>query len=82
MRRVFLAVLALTLANYLAMALWTAPRLLRAAGGLPLFDMRALGYGYHDVRIYLAVLDAPGRELYLTGSAGWTPRSRRCWRCR
>lgn len=66
MRRVFLAVLALTLANYLAMALWTLPRLTRAAGGLLPFDLRPLGYGYHEVRAYLAVLTAEGRETYLT----------------
>lgn len=66
MRRVFLAVLALTLANYLAMALWTGSQLVRAAGGMLPLDMRPFGYGYHGVRAYLAVLNAEGRETYLT----------------
>ncbi|WP_296763420.1 hypothetical protein [Sediminimonas sp.] len=65
MRRVFLAVLALMLANYLAMALWTTPRLMAAADGLPLFDLRPFGYGFHEARAYLAVLNAEGRETYL-----------------
>lgn len=66
MRRVFAATLALTLINYLAMLLWTLPALIDAAGGLRPFDLRPLGYGYHEVRVYLAALDGEGRDFYLT----------------
>ncbi len=66
MKRVFAAVLALTLMNYAAMLVWTLPRLAGAAAGLLPFDLRPFGYGFHETRAYLAVLNSDGREFYLT----------------
>ncbi|MDR9483847.1 MAG: hypothetical protein RI566_01620 [Sediminimonas sp.] len=66
MRRVFVATLALTLINYLAMLLWTLPALIEAAGGLRPFDLRPLGYDLSQTRGYLGALPGQARDLYLT----------------
>jgi hypothetical protein len=63
-RAVFWGVVAATLAVYLVMVLWSLPRVAAAAGGLPPFDLRPLGYSETEARAFLAALTAEGRDLY------------------
>ena len=50
---------AATLGVYLAMVLWTLPKLSAAAGGLAPFDLRPTGYSLAEARAFLAAL-GPG----------------------
>lgn len=58
-------VVAVTLAVYLVMVLWSLPRIADWAGGLAPFDMRPLGYSPEEARAFLAALPEEGRAFYL-----------------
>lgn len=58
-------ILALALAVYAAMILWTLPEIATEAGGLAPFDLRPMGYGAEEARKFLNTLSAEGRETYL-----------------
>lgn len=55
---------AVTLAVYLAMVLWSLPRIADWAGGLAPFDMRPFGYTPAEARAFLAALPEEGRVFY------------------
>lgn len=59
------SVVAVTLAVYLVMVLWSLPKIADWAGGLAPFDMRPLGYSPSEARAFLAALPSEGREFYL-----------------
>lgn len=64
-RAAFWALIAATVAVYLAMVLWTLPRITGEAGGLLPFDLRPTGYSFDDARAFLAALSPEGTSLYL-----------------
>jgi hypothetical protein len=70
MPRIFWVILAATLAAWLAMNLWTVPRIEEAAGGLRLLDMRFTGYSHEEVQAFVSALGAEGAALYL-GAQYW-----------
>lgn len=70
MSRTFWVILTATLAAWLAMNLWTVPRIEAAAGGLRLLDMRFTGYSYAEVREFVSALGDEGTALYL-GAQYW-----------
>lgn len=51
---------------YAVMLLWTVPYLQQLAGGVPLPDMRPLGYTAAELYEVLQLLGAHGRHFYLT----------------
>lgn len=55
---------------YLAMLLYTVPRLMAGARGLPMFDMRPLGYTHDEAVAYLRALTPETRQFYLTVQHG------------
>lgn len=55
---------------YLAMLVYTVPRLARGAGGLAMFDMRPLGYTHGEAIAYLRALTPEARQFYLTVQHG------------
>ncbi len=57
---------AAALAVYLAMVLWSLPKIAVAADGQAPFDMRPMGYGLEEARSFLSALTAEGRQFYLT----------------
>jgi uncharacterized membrane protein (UPF0136 family) len=57
-------VVAVTLAVYLVMVLWSLPKIAAWAGGLAPFDMRPLGYAPGEARAFLAALPEEGRAFY------------------
>lgn len=60
----FRAIIAATLGVYLAMVLWSLPKLsAMAGGGLP-FDLRPFGYAPDEARGLLAALGEEGRGFY------------------
>jgi hypothetical protein len=63
-RRLFWALLLLTLAVYGVMLLWSLPTVSRAAGGLAPFDMRPNGYSFAEAEAFLAALSKEGLEFY------------------
>ncbi len=69
-RGFFWLLVAVTLAIYLAMVLWTLPGIAADAGGLLPFDLRPLGYAPSEARAFLEALGADGRALYL-GPQKW-----------
>jgi hypothetical protein len=64
-RRLFWLALALGLANYLAMVLWSLPRISQAAGGAVPFDLRPLGYDLDEAQAFLGCITPEGRSFYL-----------------
>ncbi|GAB4348252.1 MAG: hypothetical protein Kow0026_02540 [Oricola sp.] len=62
--RIFWLVVAVTLGDYLAMVLWSIPKISAAAGGLPVFDMRPVGYSFEEAAAFLAALPAEGARFY------------------
>lgn len=70
MPRVFWVVLALTLAAWLGMNLWTVPRIEELSGGLRLLDMRFTGYSHAEARDFIAAIGDEGAALYL-GAQYW-----------
>jgi uncharacterized membrane protein (UPF0136 family) len=61
--------LAATIAVWLAMSLWSMPRL-SAAGGGPIFDLRFLGYDAAGAAGLLEALGSEGRAFYLAWQQG------------
>lgn len=66
MARLFWISFLLAGALYATMGLWSGPYLLEEADGLPMFDLRPLGYTYDEARAYLDALSDEGRVFYLT----------------
>ncbi|WP_168733214.1 hypothetical protein [Thalassobius vesicularis] len=66
MARLFWISFLLAGALYATMGLWSSPYLLEEADGLPMFDLRPLGYTYDEARAYLDALSDEGRVFYLT----------------
>lgn len=65
MGRLFWILLALALAVYLVMVLWSLPFVAAQAGGLVPFDMRPTGYSAEEARAFLGALSDEGRVFYL-----------------
>ena len=65
MPRIFWAILAAMLASWLAMNLWTNPRIEALAGGFRLLDMRFTGYSFAEAQAFIAAIGDEGRALYL-----------------
>ena len=70
MPRIFWVILAAMLTAWLAMNLWTAPRIEEMAGGLRLLDMRFTGYSYEEVQEFVSALGEEGAALHL-GAQYW-----------
>jgi hypothetical protein len=64
-RRAYSVLVAITLAVYGAMAIWTLPGITTAAGGLVPFDLRFGGYSTDEARAFLGALNLQGRVLYV-----------------
>lgn len=67
MRRpsVFWVLLAVSLALYLVIVLWSMPLITAEAGGQVPFDMRPMGYDLEEARSFVTALSDRGREFYL-----------------
>jgi len=65
MLRVFWVILTAMLAAWLAMNLWSAPRIEELSGGLRLLDMRLTGYSFDEARAFIAAIGDEGAALYL-----------------
>jgi len=61
----YLALIAVTLAVYAAMVLWSLPKIVYAAGGLLPFDLRPTGYSLSEAQAFLAALDGDAVGFYL-----------------
>lgn len=70
MPRVFWAIFAAMFASWLAMNLWTNPRIEAMAGGLRLLDMRFTGYTFAEAQAFVGAIGDEGRALYL-GAQMW-----------
>ncbi|RMF41238.1 MAG: hypothetical protein D6754_01455, partial [Alphaproteobacteria bacterium] len=64
-RLLFWALVLATGAVYLAMVLWSLPRITEATGGLMPFDLRPTGYSLAEARAFLAALDPATTRFYL-----------------
>lgn len=64
-KRLFWLSLALALALYAVMVLWSLPRIQAAAGGALPFDLRPTGYGFDDAAAFLGQISPEGRGFYL-----------------
>ncbi len=64
-KQLFWLSLALALALYAVMVLWSLPRIQAAAGGALPFDLRPTGYGFDDAAAFLGQISAEGRRFYL-----------------
>lgn len=63
--KIYWAVVAVTVANYLTMVLWSLPLVSEmAAGGVP-FDMRPGGYSFEEAQVFLTAMNNEGRDFYL-----------------
>lgn len=62
--KLYWALVALTLANYFAMVLWSLPVVSEAAGGLVPFDMRPSGYSFEEAYAFLAAITPEGNAFY------------------
>ena len=62
---IIIILLVLTLTVTATMNAVLLPAITAEAGGLPCFDMRALGYSEQDAAAFLRALSARGRDLYL-----------------
>lgn len=65
MRLIFWMMFAVMLGVYLVMVLWSLPLLMADAGGLPVFDLRPMGYSFDEAQAFLAALSPEGRVFYL-----------------
>lgn len=65
MPRVFWIAFAAMLATWLAMNLWTTPKIEAMSGGLRLLDMRFTGYSYAEARDFVSAIGEGGVALYL-----------------
>lgn len=62
--KLYWALVALTLAIYFAMVLWSLPVVSAAAGGLVPFDMRPSGYSFAEAFAFLAAITPEGSAFY------------------
>lgn len=65
MPRIFWIVLLAMFAAWLAMTLWTAPKIEAMSGGLRLLDMRFTGYSFAEAQDFVAAIGEEGVALYL-----------------
>ncbi|MGB7336213.1 MAG: hypothetical protein WBD01_10535 [Salaquimonas sp.] len=56
---------AITLLIYLAMILWSLPKISEMAGGALAFDLRPAGYSFDEARSFLTSLGPEGADFYL-----------------
>ena len=63
--KVYWAIVAVTITNYLLMILWSLPKISQMAGGRVPFDMRPGGYSFEEAMAFVTAIDASGREFYL-----------------
>lgn len=61
----FWLLVAVMLGDYLAMVLWSIPRVSAEAGGLAIFDMRPASYSYEEATAFLAALTPDGARFYI-----------------
>ena len=64
-RWLYLVLIAVTLAVYAAMVLWSLPRIAQSAGGQLPFDLRPMGYSLAEARRFLVALDSDAVAFYL-----------------
>lgn len=64
-RLIFTSVLGAMVATYLAMVLWSLPKLTAVAGGLTMFDLRPGGYSFEQAHEVVLALGEAGRAFYL-----------------
>lgn len=63
--KIYCALVAAAVTNYLIMVLWSLPLVSEMAdGGVP-FDMRPGGYSFDDALLFLSTIDDTGRDFYL-----------------
>jgi len=55
-----------TVAVYIAIVGWSAPKISGYADGLVIFDLRPTGYGFQEAEAFLAALTDEGRMFYLS----------------
>lgn len=65
----YLVLFSAALAVYLAIVLWSLPRIATEAGGLVPFDLRPAGYGIAETKAFLGALSEAGRAQYLGAQA-------------
>ena len=65
MPRIFWYLFAAMLASWLAMNLWTVPRIEALSGGLRLLDMRFTGYSFDEAKGFVAAIGDQGAAQYL-----------------
>jgi hypothetical protein len=70
MRIAFRLSLLAAVAVYLALVLWSLPRIEAAANGLTPFDLRPFGYSGEEARAFLSALTDAGRAQY-AGPQRW-----------
>jgi len=63
--RVYWLLVAVTAANYLAMVVWSGPKISAQAGGLMPFDVYLTGYSQAQAMAFLNALSDQGRAFYL-----------------
>lgn len=63
--RAYRLLLAVAMAVYFTMVLWSLPRIAAAAGGLVPFDLRPGGYTFAEAQAFVAVLDPGAVRFYL-----------------
>jgi len=62
--KLYWVLVAVTLAVYLAMLIWTLPAISAAAGGLAPFDLRPTGYSFEDAQAFLVALPSDSVKFY------------------
>ena len=65
MRLLFWLMFFVMLGVYLAMVVWSIPKIAADAGGLPPFDLRPSGYSFSEAKAFIAALSEGGRAFYL-----------------
>ncbi|MBZ0161390.1 MAG: hypothetical protein K8H74_01620 [Notoacmeibacter sp.] len=68
--KLYWLLVAVMLANYVAMVVWSLPALQDMAGGLPAFDLRPGGYTFDEALAFVSAIGAHGRAFYL-GTQQW-----------
>ncbi|MGF1911791.1 hypothetical protein L4C38_20455 [Vibrio kasasachensis] len=64
--KLVLVLFAMANAVYIAMLIYSIPKLMQYSGGLPLFDMSPLGYTYQEALTLLSMLGEEGRSVYVS----------------
>ena len=63
--KIYWVVVAVTVANYLIMILWSLPLVAEMAGGGVPFDLRPGGYSFDEAVVFLEAINDSGRAFYL-----------------